>query len=152
MKPKLILFTLLSIATLFTVQPAQSQTKPNQIGPSLSFGSNATVFGVDSRFPVTSNISVRPTLRFPSGGIVIGSSATYDFDLSGSDTRIEPYLGAGLNAYTGDNNQNGANVTGYAIGGVDYSLTDQFVLKGSVAVPFNSQYSTDFTLGVGYKF
>jgi hypothetical protein len=152
MKPKLMLFTLLSISTLFTVLPAQSQTKPNQVAPSVSFGNSTAVFGIDSRFPVTSNISVRPTLRFPSGGIVIGSSATYDFDLSGSDSRIEPYLGAGLNAYTGDNNKNGANVTGYAIGGVDYALNDQFVLKGSVAVPFNSQYSTDFTLGVGYKF
>jgi hypothetical protein len=153
MKPKLMLLTLLSISTLFTALPAQSQTKPNQVGPSLSFGNNSTaVFGIDSRFPVTSNISVRPTLRFPSGGIVIGSSATYDFDLSSTDSRIEPYLGAGLNIYTGDNNNNGANVTGYAIGGVDYALNDQFVVKGSVAVPFNSQYSTDLTVGVGYKF
>jgi hypothetical protein len=153
MKPKLMLFTLLSISTLFIVPPAQAQTKPSQVGASLSFGNNSTaVFGIDSRFPITSNISLRPTLRFPSGGIVIGSSATYDFDLSSTDSRIEPYLGAGLNAYTGDNNNNGANVSGYAIGGVDYSLTDQFLLKGSVAVPFNSQYSTDFTVGVGYKF
>jgi outer membrane protein W len=151
MKPKLMLLTLLSISTLFIVPPAQSQTKPSQVAPSVSFG-NSTVFGIDSRFPITSNISLRPTLRFPSGGIVIGSSATYDFDLSSTDSRIEPYLGAGLNAYTGDNNNNGANVSGYAIGGVDYSLDSQFVLKGSVAVPFNSQYSTDFTVGVGYKF
>jgi hypothetical protein len=152
MKPKLMIFTLLSISTLLIVPPAQAQTKPSQVGASLSFGNSTAVFGIDSRFPLTSNISLRPTLRFPSGGIVIGSSATYDFDLSSTDSRIEPYLGAGLNAYTGDNNNNGANVTGYVIGGVDYSLDNQFVLKGSVAVPFNSQYSTDLTLGVGYKF
>jgi hypothetical protein len=45
-----------------------------------------------------------------------------------------------------------ANVTGYLIGGADYSLNDQFALKGSVAIPFKSEYSTDITLGVGYKF
>ena len=52
----------------------------------------------------------------------------------------------------GDNNNSGANVTGYLIGGTDYSLNDQFALKGSVAIPFKSEYSTDITLGVGYKF
>jgi opacity protein-like surface antigen len=151
MKMKLMLVTLLGIATLFTVQPVQAQTKPNQIAPSVSFGGSTAVFGVDSRFPVAPNISVRPTIRFPSGGIVLGSSATYDFDY-GMDSRLEPYLGAGFNVYTGDNNNNGANLTGYLIGGADYSLNNQFALKGSVAIPFKSEYSTDITIGVGYKF
>jgi Opacity family porin protein len=151
MKMKLMLVTLRGIATLFTVQPVQAQTKPNQIAPSVSFGGSTTVFGVDSRFPVAPNISVRPTIRFPSGGIVLGSSATYDFDY-GMDSRLEPYLGAGFNVYTGDNNNNGANLTGYLIGGADYSLNNQFALKGSVAIPFKSEYSTDITIGVGYKF
>jgi Opacity family porin protein len=151
MKMKLMLVTLLGIATLSTVQPVQAQTKPNQIAPSVSFGGSTTVFGVDSRFPVAPNISIRPTIRFPSGGIVLGTSATYDFDY-GMDSRLEPYLGAGFNVYTGDNNNNGANLTGYLIGGADYSLNNQFALKGSVAIPFKSEYSTDITLGVGYKF
>jgi hypothetical protein len=152
MKMKLMLVAMLGIATLSAVQPAQAQTKPNQIAPSVSFGGSTTVFGVDSRFPVAPNISIRPTIRFPSGGIVIGTSAPYDFDNYGMDSRLEPYLGAGLNVYTGDNNNNGANVTGYAIAGADYSLNDKFTLKGSIAFPFKSQYSTDITFGVGYKF
>jgi hypothetical protein len=151
MKVKLTLIALLSITTLFVVQPAQSQTKPNQIGPSVSFGNGTAVFGVDSRFPVAPNISIRPTIRFPSGGIVLGTSATYDFNI-GSDTRLEPYAGAGFNVYTGDNNNNGANLTGYVIGGADYSLNEQFVVKGSLTIPFKSGYSTDITFGVGYKF
>jgi hypothetical protein len=152
MKMKLTLVAMLGIGTLFSVQPAQAQTKPNQIAPSVSFGGSKTVFGVDSRFPVAPNISIRPTIRFPNGGVVFGTSATYDFDNYGMDSRLEPYVGAGFNVYTGDNNNNGANVTGYAIGGADYSLSDQFTLKGSVAFPFKSEYSTDITLGVGYKF
>lgn len=152
MNTKLITIAVLSIATLTFVRPVQAQTKPSHIAPSISFGGNTSVFGVDSRFPVSQNLSIRPNLRFPSGGVVVGTSVTYDFDNSGMDSRIEPYIGAGLNIYTGDNNNNGANVTGYAIGGADYSLNDQFVLKGSVALPFKSEYSTDITLGVGYKF
>jgi opacity protein-like surface antigen len=151
MNIKLITVAALSIATLTIAHPVQAQTKPSQIGPSLSFGGGTTVFGVDSRFPVSQNLSLRPTLRFPSGGVVVGTSATYDFDISG-DYRLEPYIGAGLNVYTGDNNNNGANVSGYAIGGADYALSDQFTLKGSVVIPLKSEYSTDITLGVGYKF
>ncbi len=152
MNIKLITIAALSIATLTIVSPAQAQTKPSQIGPSFSIGGSTTVFGVDSRFPVTQNLSLRPSVRFPSGGVVVGTSVTYDFDTYGMDAGIEPYVGAGLNLYTGDNNNSGANLTGYAIGGVDYALNDQFVLKGSVAIPFKTEYSTDITLGVGYKF
>jgi hypothetical protein len=152
MNIKLITIAVLSIVTLTFVRPVQAQTKPSQIAPSLSFGGGTTVFGVDSRFPLTQNLSLRPNVRFPSGGVVFGTSVTYDFDNYGMDSRIEPYVGAGLNVYTGDNNNSGANVTGYAIGGADYALNDQFTLKGSVAIPFKSEYSTDIILGVGYKF
>lgn len=151
MNIKLITVAVLSIATLTFVRPVQAQTKPSQIGPSLSFGGGTTVFGLDSRFPVSQNLSLRPNVRFPSGGVVVGTSVTYDFDTDGN-YRLEPYVGAGLNVYTGDNNNSGANVTGYAIGGADYGLTDQFTLKGSVIIPFKSEYSTDITLGVGFKF
>jgi hypothetical protein len=151
MNIKLITVAVLSIATLTFIRPVQAQTKPSQIAPSVSFGGSTTVFGVDSRFPVSQNLSLRPSVRFPNGGAVVGASATYDFDIYG-DYRLEPYVGAGLNVYTGDNNNSGANVTGYAIGGADYSLNDQFAFKGSLSIPFKSEYSTDITLGVGYKF
>jgi hypothetical protein len=75
-----------------------------------------------------------------------------DFNTYGSSSRWEPYAGAGFNVYTGDNNNRGANFVGYAIGSTDYSLNDQFTLKGSVSIPFQSGYSTNLTLGVGYKY
>jgi hypothetical protein len=152
MNLKLMTIAFVSIASLTIVLPVQAQTKPNQIAPSVSFGGGTSVFGVDSRFPVTQNLSIRPSVRFPSGGIVFGTSVTYDFDPYGMNRQLEPYVGAGLNVYTGDNNNNGANLTGYVIGGTDYSLNDQFALKGSLTIPFKSEYSTDITLGVGYKF
>jgi hypothetical protein len=151
MNIKLMTVALLSLTTLAFVRPVQAQTRPRQIAPSVSVGGSRSVFGVDSRFPVTQNLSIRPSVRFPSGGVVVGTSATYDFDNYG-DSRLEPYVGAGFNLYTGDNNNNGANLSGYAIGGADYSLNDQFTLKGSLIIPFKSEYSTDVILGVGYKF
>jgi hypothetical protein len=151
MNIKLMTVTLLSLVTLGFARPAQAQPRPRQIAPSISVGGGRSIFGVDSRFPVTQNLSIRPSVRFPNGGVVLGTSATYDFDTYG-DSRLEPYVGAGFNLYTGDNNNNGANLSGYAIGGADYSLTDQFTLKGSLIIPFKSEYSTDVILGVGYKF
>lgn len=126
--------------------------KTNQVGPSLSFGGGTTVFGVDSRFPISSVFSLRPSVRFPSGGFVVGSSVTYDFPNWGSDLGLAPYAGAGFNVYTGDNNRSGSNFVGYAIGGADYALSDQFNLTGSVTIPFQNGYTTDVAVGVAYKF
>lgn len=166
MNMKLITIAALSITTLGLASSAQAQqaparyrsytsapNRPIQIGPSVSFGGNSTVFGIDSRFPISQDFSLRPSVRFPSGGVAFGAAATYDFNLSrNGDQQLEPYVGAGFNVNTGDNTNNGANISGYAIGGVDYSLTDQFALKGSVTFPFKSEYATNFTVGIGYQY
>jgi opacity protein-like surface antigen len=166
MKMKLIAIAALSITALSCASSAQAQQAPErygryaaaqyrpiQVGPSVSFGGNSTVFGIDSRFPISQDFSLRPSVRFPSGGVAFGAAATYDFNLARSgDRQLEPYVGAGFNVNTGDNNNNGANISGYAIGGVDYSLTDQFALKGSVTFPFKPEYATNFTVGIGYQY
>jgi hypothetical protein len=157
MKMKLITIaalsiTALSLASSAQAQPAPARFRPIQIGPSLSFGGNSTVVGIDSRFPISPEFSLRPSVRFPSGGVAFGAAATYDFNTSGNDHKLEPYVGAGFNVNTGDNLNNGANISGYAIGGADYSISDQFALKGSVTIPFKSEYSTNVTLGIGYQY
>jgi opacity protein-like surface antigen len=163
MKMKLITIAALSITALSLASSAEAQPAPEpyryaqyrpiQIGPSVSFGGNSTVFGIDSRFPISQEFSLRPSIRFPTGGVAFGAAATYDFNLARSgDRQLEPYVGAGFNVNTGDNTNNGANISGYAIGGVDYSLTDQFALKGSVTFPFKSEYATNFTVGIGYQY
>ncbi len=153
MKFKPIITTIFStIAALMISSPAQAQTRPNQIGPSLSFGGGESVFGVDARFPVAPNISVRPNVRFPSGGVSFGAAATYDFNSNWTVAGLEPYVGAGINLYTGDNSNNGTNLVGYAIGGADYALSNQFNLTGSLNIPFTTGYSTNISLGIGYKY
>lgn len=153
MKIKPIITTILSTIAALTISlPAQAQTRPNQIGPSLSFGGGESVFGIDSRFPVAPNISIRPNIRFPSGGVSFGASATYDFNTNWNVLGLEPYVGGGFNIYTGDNTNNGTNFVGYAIGGADYALSDQFNLTGSLTIPFTTGYSTNIALGVAYKY
>jgi hypothetical protein len=170
MKLKLRTIVLLSIATSLITLPARAQEpvpppaappppasapaqgKPSYVGPSLSFGGGTTIFGVDSRFPITSIFSLRPSVRFPSGGFTIGSSVTYDFPSLGAELGLEPFAGVGFNVYTGDNNNSGTNFVGYVIGGADYSLSNEFTLTGNVNIPFQNGYSTNVAVGVGYKF
>ncbi len=165
MKIQLIAIIALSITTFSFVSSAQAeperyrrrytseqQYRPVQIGPSVTFGGNSTVFGIDSRFPIAQEFSIRPNVRFPTGGVSFGAAATYDFNTSRDERALEPYIGAGFNVYTGDNSNNGTNVSGYAIVGTDYAISDQFVFKGSVTVPFKSEYPTNVTVGVGYQY
>ena len=170
MNLKLTAILLLSIATSLIAIPATAQDpsmppapvapappsvlafKPSYVGPSLSFGGGTTIFGVDSRFPISSIFSLRPSIRFPSGGFAIGSAITYDFPSLGAELGLEPFAGAGFNIYTGDNNRSGTNIVGYAIAGADYSLSNQFTLTGNVNIPFQNGYSTNVAIGVGYKF
>jgi hypothetical protein len=167
MKLKLHAIALLTISSCLITLPARSQqplpapaapppapasVKPSYVGPSLSFGGGTTILGVDSRFPLSSIFSLRPSVRFPSGGVVIGSSVTYDFPSLGAELGLEPFAGVGFNVYTGDNNNSGTNFVGYVIGGADYSLSNEFTLTGNVNIPFQSGYSTNVALGVAYKF
>jgi hypothetical protein len=153
MKFKPIITTISStVAALMISSPALAQTRPYQIGPSLSLGGGESVFGVDARLPITSNISIRPNVRFPGGGVAFGAAATYDFDSNWTVAGLEPYIGAGLNFYTGDNRNNGTNLVGYAIGGADYALSNEFNLTGSLNIPFTAGYSTNVSLGIAYKY
>jgi outer membrane protein W len=155
MKKLLIILAALT-ATLTVVKPAAAQTGDNNIGGSVIFGNNGgSAFGVDSRFKVSDNFSIRPNIYFPNSGTTIGAAATYDFNLSDgyySKSALTPYIGAGVSFVTGNNTGNN-NATGYATAGVDYNLTEQLVLKGNVNIPFDSNnYSTTFGVGAGLRF
>lgn len=152
MKKLLIVLTTL-IATTAIVKPAQAEISKNDIGPSVIFGNNGgTAVGINSRFGIGDNISLRPNVYFQNGGTTIGAAATYDFRLNRANRRLTPYIGAGVSFNTNNNNGNN-NATGYAIAGADYNLNEQVALKGAVSVPFDSNNaSTTFGLGAGLRF
>jgi hypothetical protein len=150
---KLLLVIAALTATLAIVKPAQAEIGQNDIGPSVIFGNNGgTAYGVNSRFGIANNLSVRPNIYFQDRRTSVGAAATYDFNLTGSNRDLTPYVGAGVNFDVSNNNGNN-NATGYAIAGADYNLSDSVVLKGSVSIPFDStNYSTTVGAGLGLRF
>ena len=142
-----------SVMTLAIVAPAKAQMSKNTVGPALFIGSGTTSIGVDARFAVSDNLSVRPFVFFPSGGTTFGSSLTYDFETSRSSKfQITPFVGGGVSIGS-SNNGGTSSTTTYFTGGADFGLTDSVDLKAALDVPLTSNNSsTNVRLGAGFRF
>ncbi len=144
-----------SVATLAVSTPARAGMGSSSVGPSLLITNGTTSIGVDSKFGISDNISIRPAVYFPSGGTVFGASLTYDFDVSrSSKMQITPYLGGGLLVGVANNNRGGGSETQtFFTGGADFGISDSVDLKAALLVPLSSNNSTTgVTLGAGFKF
>ena len=154
MKKNIIALVMLcsSVAALGMSAPARAQFRSNSaIGPALTIGGGQTVFGVESRFGVSDNLSLRPFVNFPSGGTVFGTSLTYDFATSrGEKVQITPFLGGGVAVASGGGSN---NTQAYFTGGADFGVTENIELKAELNVPLSSNNSsTSVVLGAGFKF
>lgn len=141
-----------SVVALGMSAPARAQSRStNTIGPALSIGGGQTTFGIDSRFGVSDNLSLRPFVFFPSGGAVFGTSLTYDFNTSrGEKVQITPFIGGGLEVASGGSNN---NTQAYFTAGADFGITESVELKAELNVPLSSNNSsTSVVLGAGFKF
>jgi hypothetical protein len=150
-----------SLATLVMSKPANAQFGQSSlaeplrwsIGPSLEFGNGQSAIGIDSKFGVSDNLSLRPFIYFPSGRTDFGTALTYDFQLrnSASDLRITPFVGGSLDFNTGSGN---SITTVGLVGGADLDLTDSIRLKAAVIVPLTTDrgQTTTVTIGAGYRF
>lgn len=149
---KLLSMVALTATTLVAAQSSAfaGGVGNNSIGPSVVFGGGNTSFGVDGKFGIADNWSLRPFAVFPSGGATsIGTSLTYDFDLRRSANTITPFLGAGVDFVTGGT----SNTTGFVTAGADLHLSRQFALLGAVDVPFTGgNTNTTFKAGAQLKF
>jgi hypothetical protein len=144
-----------SVAALGMCVPAQAQTVQNNntIGPSVQFGGGQSNFGIDSKFGIGDNLSLRPFIYFPSSGTDFGTALTNDFHLASNDNslKITPFIGGAVDV----NNTNGNGITTASlVGGADFDLTDTIRFKAGVVVPLNtdSGQSTAVTLGAGIRF
>jgi hypothetical protein len=143
-----------SVVALGMSAPARAEMgrSNSSIGPSIGIGNGTTSIGIDARFGVSENLSVRPAIYFPSGGTIFGGSLTYDFDVSrGNKVQITPYVGGGVLVGTA-NNGGGSATSAYFTGGADFGVTDSVDLKAALIVPFSSGSTTLVTLGAGFKF
>ena len=143
-----------SVATLAMSAPARAGMATNTIGPSLAIGSGTTSIGVDSKFGISDNISIRPFVYFPSGGTIFGTSITYDFDVSrSSKLQITPYLGGGLAVGVANNSGGGTATQTFFTGGADFGISDSVDLKAALDVPLSSNNATtSVRIGAGFKF
>jgi hypothetical protein len=146
------LFLSLAILTtaLATVQPAQARMGQNDIGPSVILGSGQTSLGVDARFGLSDDFSLRPNIYFPDNTVTFGAAVTYDFQAPDTDRKLTPYLGLGVRFNSGTD----SNTTAvYATAGADYNLDNSIVLKGNLSVPVSSTNATTTVgLGAGLRF
>jgi hypothetical protein len=156
MKKNIVALVMLcsSVAALAMSAPARAGMGSNTVGPSLAIGNGTTSIGVDSKFGISDNISLRPFVFFPSGGTVFGTSVTYDFDVSrSSKLQITPYLGGGLAVGVANNNGGGTSTQTFFTGGADFGVSDSVDLKAALDVPLSSNNSTTLVrIGAGFKF
>ncbi len=131
---------------------AKSEVGKNTIGPSISLGGGAAI-GVDSRFGISENLSLRPFIYFGNGGTDFGTALTYDINLrtANSSNKFTPFIGGAVDIATGNST---SVTTASLVAGTEYELTDTIQLKASVNVPLTSSQgqSTDVTIGAGFRF
>ncbi len=138
-----------SIATFGMSKPVSAQLSQSSIGPSVEFGNGETVFGVDSKFGIGDNLSLRPFVYFPNSGTKLGTALTYDLPLTNNANTLQltPFVGGSIDFNTGNGND---NTTSFGlVGGVDLDLTDSLRLKGAINIPLNNGQDRDTTLTVG---
>jgi opacity protein-like surface antigen len=147
MKKILSVFASAAILATAIQLPSNAQPKTNYVGPAIFFGNGNSAFGVQGKFGLSNNFSVRPVIAFPSGGnTIFGALATYDFDLPGqSSTKFEPFAGVGFLTGSG-------NTAVYAQVGTDIEVSENIVITGDLKFPLSNGNSTLFGIGAGFKF
>ncbi len=88
-----------SVATFGMSKPANAQFAQSSVGPSVEFGNGQIVFGIDSKFGISNNLSLRPFVYFPSGSTNFGTALTYDLILQNSANTRSSLLRANLRHY-----------------------------------------------------
>jgi hypothetical protein len=131
---------------------AKPEVGKNTVGPSISLGGGAAI-GVDSRFGISENLSLRPFIYFGNGGTNFGTALTYDINLrtTNSGNKFTPFVGGAVDIATGNNT---SVTTASLVAGTEYELTDSIQLKAAINVPLTSSQgqSTDVTIGAGFRF
>lgn len=157
MKRNIVLSVVLcsSIAALGASAPARADMGQNSIGPSVSIGGGNTAVGIDSKFGISDNLSLRPFIYFPNSYTDFGTALTYDFNLNNaySTAKITPFIGGSIDV-ANNGVGNSTITTPGVVAGADFDVTDSIRLKAAVVVPINTDQgqTTAVTLGAGFRF
>jgi hypothetical protein len=135
--------------------PARAEMGKNTIGPSVSIGNGETTIGIDSKFGVSDNLSIRPFVYFPSGGTDFGAAITYDFNLVNPSNKVQitPFVGGAVDVVSANGAKKGVTSVSFNAG-ADFDVTDSVQLKAALNVPLSTSegQTTKVTLGAGFRF
>jgi hypothetical protein len=126
-----------------------AEDKQNYAAPSIGFVNGTTLYGINAKFGLAENVSLRPFIQSKNSGTgtgtAYGTSVTYNFKIPSSG--LIPYLGIGAAEITTTGTASG-NGGIYFEGGVDYNASDNFVINAN----YKSASSTWINIGAGYRF
>jgi hypothetical protein len=122
----------------------------NYIGPGITFGlgpGSDVSFGLESKFDVAPNWSLRPAIAFGNGGTLYGASVTYNLGSVGKESTFTPFVGGGVSHYSRTSST--AAVLNL---GLDYQLSKEWVFLTKINIPLSNDFSTGFNFSAGYQF
>ncbi len=133
---------------------SRSVNSANFIGVGADFGTGSgTSFAVISKFALSDNISVRPTVLVGSDFAAL-VPVTYEFSQYSTEVgsfQLRPYIGAGA-SYV--DQSGGSDFGALVTAGVDVPLSRQFTgnVQANYAGIFSDDSNFGVTVGVGYNF
>jgi hypothetical protein len=119
-------------------------------GPSVLSSNGVLQYGVQAKFGFD-RIRVRTGGHFGGGGQSTNGGFTYGF--GGSGAMFNPFIGGGFGhkSITPANSKTTSNVFAlYSTAGLDIKLGDTFTVTGSVNLPTNGAYGTEYQAGVNF--
>ncbi|WP_373542172.1 outer membrane beta-barrel protein [Chamaesiphon sp.] len=138
---------------------AIAQEKTSYVGPSIGFSDGDTLYGVNAKFKVSDNISVRPFIQFANRSVgpvsasvtLYGASASYDFSLPSTD--FSPYAGIGYLAATGSASFQGITYSA-TDSGIYFEVGTDYNISETIALNANYKFKDDgyFSFGGAYRF
>lgn len=115
-------------------------------GPSATSTNGVIQYGVQTNFGME-NIRVRTGAHFGGGGSALNGGFTFGF--GGSSAMLNPFIGGGLGykSFTVNKIESSA-FSFYGTGGIDLNLSQNFSITGAVNIPTNSEYGTEYQVGI----
>jgi Outer membrane protein beta-barrel domain len=145
---------------LLSAGGATAQEKTTYVGPSIGFSNGDTFYGVNAKFKISDNISVRPFVQFASRSFgpvsasltVAGASASYDFSLPSSD--FNPYAGLGYLSSTGSASYQGITYSAPGGSGIYFEVGTDYNISDIIALNANYKFRDGgyFSFGGAYRF
>lgn len=143
-----------SVMALSMGVPAKAEMGKYSISPSVEFIDGQGNVGLNSKFGIYNNFSLRPFVYFlTEGGTDFGTALTYELTptKTGNASQLTPYVGGSVNV----NNGTGQSITtASVVGGLDLDLADNLQFNAGVTVPLgsNSDRATSYTISAGVRF